>query len=107
MERRMSQHLTMAEICMDLGVPFYWSGSSFLINGRGAKRVVEALLQRGECIVGMEGYEAGDFKYVSLLDHIYTCGKGPWADARAAVSEWGEDPWVKVILSSAATEPGA
>ena len=99
MDGWMERHLLLAEICMELRVPFYWaSPGTVLLDGRGAKEVVRVLIERGHGIVGMEGFEAGRFMHIALLDHIYTSGTGPWKDAQTALSEWSDAVWVHIVF---------
>ena len=97
MENEHREHLLIAEICMDLGVPFFWqSRGSLFVNGKGARDVVRVLMERGYRLLGVEGFEI-PMAIHPRIDLLYSSSNA-YPNALAAVSDWEEQVWVDISV---------
>ena len=91
------RHLLIAEICMDLAVPFFWqSHGALFVNGKGARDVVRVLMERGYRLLGVEGFEI-PMAIHPRIDLLYSSSNA-YPNALAAVSDWEEEVWVDISI---------
>ena len=93
----LATHRTLIEACLRNGVPFFWRGpGTMLISGRGLRDVILDVLESGEEILGLEGFELEGQVIHPRIDLIFDSKTR--ADPLAAIAQWDQDIWVDVML---------
>lgn len=92
-------HLATAEVCMQLGVPFFWRGpGTMLVAGSGLADVLRELGARGHQVIGLEGFDMVSPKIHPRLDLIFDADRPKNPDARTFSAGWPTDVWVDIAL---------
>jgi hypothetical protein len=92
----------LIDLCLSLGVPFFWQGPGLLlITRRGLDAILSALAGRGVPVVGLDAFQLDGADAHPRLDLIFDVDRLPGFPAvHDAIAVWPDDVWVDVTLGA-------
>jgi hypothetical protein len=93
-------HRAIIDVCLRLGVHFFWFGrGTLLISPDGISEVLSKLINEGGEVVGLEGFEMESTDIHPRIDLIYDqARRSDVVDPATIVATWEPNIWVDITL---------